>query len=295
MSNPSARGKVARQHRNPSTRQQAAAAWVVARDAKRKVDERSAALLSLTACILAHPDAMRGTLKILSDASEPLPLRLTALQVVQAASFAVVKFNQWRPSYLAALRAASEDPDPELRQRVLGVLAREKDARTQQRLLAGLSEPAKALVPPEKALQLLSYDVHADAYSAARKIVAEPPNEASKHEALRLLAADARSAPLFESLLRDKKEPPEVRQISASALHALSPEKLQSAGRDILMDETENDHVRAVSLTALTQFGKADELGKDEGLLKQAQRLKSEAKSEALKHTANQFLQKYQR
>jgi hypothetical protein len=266
----------------------------VARDAKRKVDERSAALLSLTACILAHPDTMRGTLKILSDASEPLPLRLTALQVVQAASFAVVKFNQWRPSYLAALRAASEDPDPELRQRVLGVLAREKDARTQQRLLAGLSEPAKALVPPEKALQLLSYDVHADAYSAARKIVAEPPNEASKHEALRLLAADARSAPLFESLLRDKKETPEVRQISASALHALSPEKLQSAGRDILMDETENDHVRAVSLTALTQFGKAD-LGKDEGLLKQAQRLKSEAKSEALKHTANQFLQKYQR
>jgi len=30
-----------------------------------------------------------------------------------------------------------------------------------------LQDPAKALVTPKKALQLLSYDVHADAYTAA--------------------------------------------------------------------------------------------------------------------------------
>ncbi len=131
--------------------------------------------------------------------------------------------------YIATLRKVADDPDPELRQRVLGILAREKDGFAQKKLLEGLKNPDKALVPPEKALQLLSYDVHAEAYSAARAIVSKPPNDDARREALRLLAADATSAPLFEKLLRDKNELREIRQISASALHALKPEKLQAA------------------------------------------------------------------
>ena len=73
----------------------------------------------------------------------------------------------------------------------LGILMRDKDGFAQKKLLDGLKDPAKALVPPEKALQLLSYDVHADAYEVARDIVKKPPNDDAKREALRLLAADA--------------------------------------------------------------------------------------------------------
>ena len=112
----------------------------------------------------------------------------------------------------------------ELRQRVLGILAREKDAYAQKKLLEGLRKPEKALLPPEKALQLLSYDVHADAYPVAREIVEHPPNPLAKREALRLLAADAASAPIFEKLVRDKNESVELRQLGAAALHALKPE-----------------------------------------------------------------------
>src|SRR5258705_13591202 len=54
------------------------------------------------------------------------------------------------------------------RQRVLGILMREKDGYAQTKLLEGLKNPGKSLLPPEKALQLLSYDIHAEAYSAAR-------------------------------------------------------------------------------------------------------------------------------
>jgi hypothetical protein len=61
---------------------------------------------------------------------------------------------------------------------VLGILAREKDGFAQQRLLEGLEDPEKALVPPEKAPQLLSYDVHAAAYPMARQIVSRPPSVA---------------------------------------------------------------------------------------------------------------------
>ena len=60
-----------------------------------------------------------------------------------------------RGDYIATLRKVATDPDPELRQRVLGMLMRDKDGFAQKKLLDGLKDPAKALVPPEKALQLL--------------------------------------------------------------------------------------------------------------------------------------------
>ena len=139
----------------------------------------------------------------------------------------MVAFASIRGDYIATLRKVADDPNPELRQRVLGTLMREQDGFAQKKLLDGLKDPAKALVPPEKALQLLSYDVHADAYSARATIVKKPPNDDAKREALRLLAADAKAAPIFEKVLRDKNELRENRQIAASALHSLDPDKLQ--------------------------------------------------------------------
>ena len=104
---------------------------------------------------------LQAMLNVLRNKDEPVEVRLAALQSLQAASFSVVAFESCRGDYIATLRAVAEDPDPELRQRVLGLLAREKDGFAQKKLLEGLKNPDKALVPPEKALQLLSYDVHA--------------------------------------------------------------------------------------------------------------------------------------
>ena len=145
---------------------------------------------------------LQAMLKVLSDQSEPMAVRLAALQSLGAAAFSVSSFASCRADYIATLRKVADDPDPELRQRVLGILMREKDGYAQKKLLEGLKNPAKALLPPEKALQLLSYDIHAEAYSAARDILKKPPNDEAKREALRLLAADAKAAPIFEKVLR---------------------------------------------------------------------------------------------
>jgi hypothetical protein len=237
---------------------------------------------------------LQAMLNVLRNKEEPVEVRLAALQTLQAASFSVIAFEACRGDYIATLREIAEDPDPELRQRVLGILAREQDGFAQKKLLEGLQNPEKALVPPEKALQLLSYDVHAEAYPIAREIVSKPPNTAAKREALRLLAADAASAPVFEKVLRDKDELPEIRQISASALHALKPEKLLSHVREILLDTSEKDEIQALSLTALAQFGDEAKVAKDETLLKRVDRLKGEA-SKKIKESARQFLSKYGR
>lgn len=267
-------------------------AMAVATSERKSVEERVAALAEVPLAICESDENLQALLNVLRNKAEPVEVRLAALQSIQAASFSVVAFESCRSDYIAALRSVADDPDPELRQRVLGILAREKDGFAQKKLLDGLKNPQKALVPPEKALQLLGYDVHAEAYSVAREIVSKPPNAAAKREALRLLAADATAAPLFEKILRDKEESPEIRQISAVVLQSLRPEKLQEHAREILLDTSEQDQIQATSLTALTQFGDAAAVTQDEALLKRVGHLKAEA-SAKIKQGARQFLNKY--
>jgi hypothetical protein len=258
---------------------------------KNTVSQRVAAIAETPSAIFESDSNLQAMLRVLRNQDEPIKVRLAALQAVQAASFSVVAFESCRSDYIAALRAVAQDPDPELRQRALGLLAREKDGFAQKKLLDGLRDPSKALVPPEKALQLLSYDIHAEAYPLARSIVSKAPNETARREALRLLAADAGSAPLFEKILRDKSEPAEMRQISAAALNALKPQKLQAVAREIVLDSSDYDDIQATSLTALTQFG-GEQAASDPALRKRVDRLSGTA-SAKVKQSARRYLEKF--
>jgi poly-D-alanine transfer protein DltD len=135
--------------------------------------------------------------------------------------------------------------------------------------------------------------VHAGAYAAARTILNKPPNDDAKREALRLLAGDAKSTPLLEKVLRDKKELRENRQLAASALHSLNPDKLQAQARKILLDKSDYADIKATSLTALEQFGDDGSLSKDKTLLQSVNRLKNTKISAKYKQTARRFLSKY--
>jgi hypothetical protein len=258
------------------------------------VRRRLAAIAQMPTAVCRDDGSLQALLEVLRDPGQPSTVRLGALQALQAASFAVVAFEGCKGDYVSALRAVATDPDPELRQRVLGILARDNDRYVQKKLLDGLQDPSKALVAPEKALQLLSYDVHAEAYPVARALVANPPNQTVKREALRLLSADAAAAPLFERILRDKKETPEIRRMSASALHALRPEKLQAAARAIVLDDGESEDVVATGLAALTEFGSSKAIEADEPLNARIARMQDRGTG-AVKKTAHRFAAKYEK
>ncbi len=268
------------------------AAMAVATSASKTVQQRVTAFDEVPLAVCETDENLQKTLTVLRDTGEPIEVRLAALQSLQAASFSVVAFEDCRGDYIAALRKVATDPNPELRQRALGVLAREKDGFAQKKLLEGLRQPDKALVPPEKALQLLSYDIHGEAYTAAREIAKAPPSPAAKHQALRLLAADAASAPMFEKVLLDKEELRENRQIAASALHALKPDMLQARAREIVLDTGDYPEIQATSLTALTQFGDEAALAGDQSLLERVQGMKGTAPAK-VKQSARQFLKRY--
>ena len=282
--------KTAKKRAAPMRKPQAA--FALATNAKKPAQERVKAFLEAPLAVCQSDENLQASLNVLRDPKEPIKVRLAALQSLQAASFSVIQFEPCREDYLAALREVVDDKNPELRQRALGILARQKDGYSQKRLLEGLKEPEKALVAPEKALQLLSNDVHAEAYPIARDIVNEPPNPEAKREALRLLSADASSAPVFEKLLRDKNEDREIRQISAAALQTIKPKKFEQQARELLLDDDEYDDIQATALTALTQFGDEKKVAGDEALMKRVDQL-GKGKSAKVKKPARQFLNRY--
>ena len=288
------KAKSAQKSKHPS-KMSASAVFSMAMSPQGTVKQRVAAMPHVALAATESDKNPQALMDVLRNKEEPVQVRLGALQALQAASFSAEGYESWRGDYIATLRAVAEDTDIELRQRVLGILSRVNDGYAQKKLLDGLENPEKALVPPEKALQLLSYDVHADAYSAARKIVSNPPNPDAKREALRLLAADATAAPMFEKLLRDKDESREIRQISASALHSLNPEKLQENAREMLLDKSEYDDIQATSLTALTHFGDDEAIEKDKALLKSVDRLSASKAQTKYKQSARRFLSKYKK
>jgi HEAT repeat protein len=284
--------RAARRGGSPKTTAHRAVA--IAANPRRGVKERTAAAAAAPLAVCESERDFQAMLKVLRNANESVKVRLAALQALQAASFSVLAFEGCRGDYIATLRQVADDPDPELRQRVLGMLMREKDGFAQKKLLEGLHEPDKALVPPEKALQLLGNDVHADVYKVARAIVRKPPNEAARREALRLLAADATAAPLFEKLLLAKDELREIRQIAASALYALRPDRMQKHARDILLDKSDYDDIKATSLAALTQLGD-ETISDDKALMTSVDRFSMGKTPVKYKQTARRFLSRYGR
>jgi hypothetical protein len=267
----------------------------VATNERGVLKERVAALAEAPLAVTETDKNLQAILGVLRNEDEPVEVRLAAMDSLATAAFSVVAFESCRSDYIAALREVALDPNPQIRESALGLLAGEKDGFAQKKLLEGLKDPEKALIPPEKALQLLSYDVHAESYSVARDIVANPPSAVAKQEALRLLAADAASAPFFEKVLRDKDEMRENRQIAASALHALNPDKFQTHARQMLLDKTEYEDIQATSLTALSQFGDDETVAKDSALLNSVDRMSEKAASPKYKKSARQFLTKHGR
>jgi hypothetical protein len=266
----------------------------VAIGAKQAPKQRIAAMTQAPLAVCESDTNLQSVLSLLKDTNEPAEVRLAAMDTLATAAFSVVAFEPCRNDYIAALREVSQDPDPKIRDSALGLLVGEKDAYAQKKLVEGLKKPEKALVPPEKALQFLGSDIHAESYAVARDIVNKPPSEVAKREALRLLSADATAAPLFEKLLRDKNELREIRQLSASALHAINPEKLQTHAREMLLDDSDYDDIRATSLAAVKQFGDQESVTKDTELMKHVDRM-SKKSTPKYKKSAKQFLEKYGR
>jgi HEAT repeat protein len=266
---------------------------VLAKDAD--VDLRVAAVHALDIEVGKRHDMIDLMIGRLTDDAEPSAVRLAALQVLQQSTFSAATFNPKRPEYLAALRTVIGDPDVSLREQALEILAQEKDEYAQRRLLESLKYPSQALVPPEKAIQLLGYDIHAEHYPILRKTVQDPPSPEAKREAVRMLGSDPVSKELLTGILMDKNERREVRNASASALQSLAPGEFEERAREIAFAQDEYPDIRATAINALTLFADQDALDQDAELVGRVEQLREEAPSDEVERSAERFLRRRRR
>jgi hypothetical protein len=269
------------------------AAIAVLRDDEADEPLRSAALQVISGAVDERPELIDTLLEVLRDAARPADVRIAVLDVLQQISFLMAAFPAKRPDYLAALRSIIDDLDAQLRQRAAGILAREKDEYVQRRLIDGLEGRSEALVPTEKAIQYLGYDIHAEYFPLLRRITENPPNPTARTEAVRLLAADPSSTDLLATILSNKDENPDVRRISAIGLQSAAPGRFEEQARRIVLDDDEDDQLQAMSITALTHFANPEALSRDDELTGRIQQLRTESPSQEVKQATAGYLSKH--
>jgi hypothetical protein len=81
--------------------------------------------------------------------------------------------------------------------------------------------------------------------------------------------------------------------MSASALHALNPDRLQRWANRAVLDTAEDSDIVATGLTALTQFGDARAISANKELRKRVGQLQQQAPAK-VKQLARRFARKYE-
>ena len=251
---------------------------------------RASALRAIGRDMGNREESIDTLLDLLKDQTQPREVRLGALKVLQMLAFISPLFLSKRPEFLAALRSIVEDADAAVRQAVIEVLALEKDEYVQRRLNEGLDDPSRALVSPEKAIQLLGQDVHAELYPRLREMIQNPPSPAAREEAVRLLAGDPESRELLVNLMSDKEEGLGIRSLSAAALQSVDPLEFTEQAKKIVLDDAEEEELRITGLTGLTHFEDRPSWAPDREFIEGLERLKSESASEPLKEAVDRYL-----
>ena len=123
-----------------------------------------------------------------------------------------------------------------------------KDESTQALLQKGLGDPSSAIVEPQVAVRLLSYDIHAVNFEKLKSMLPLTDRE-TKRAIARLLSSDPNSK---DDLLRwasDQSEDAEVRSICIAGLSSLAPNEYKDLAEKIVLDEGESDEIRAACLS----------------------------------------------
>ncbi len=268
-------------------------ALTVFRDPNEDPAIRASALQGLINYATGNEEFIDELIGLLNTETAATELKEATLSVLHANTFSSSLLTTKRPDYMNALKNLVEsDAAKKLQLRATEYLAIEKDEYIQRKLLSGLENPEESFVKPEIAIQLLSYDLHADHYPTLRKIAEASPNKKARKEALRNLAADQESASLLEKILNDKDEDEEIRHVSAVGLQSMEPDVLQNSLKGILTDNTENPILQAALLNTLNYSDNTELIDEDEDFQEKLEHITQETRSRNLKKTYKSYVAK---
>lgn len=261
----------------------------VLKDEKNPVGLRSLAMHRLTNAMAHREDLMTYAIKKIGDTSAPPDLRKACWNAVIANSFSSPYFMAKQPELNAALKGIAEDKHYEMRERAISYLAQNKDEYIHRKLIDGIKDPAKALVSEEKAINLLGYDIHAGIYPVLKNVIEKSSNSDARVEAIHLIGNDPGSKELLTKVFNNKRERYDVRAGCATALKTYHPDEYVKVAKTCVLDEKENDNIRAVCLNGLAHSGNANAY-KDAKLMKRVKELHKDDSVPGLQSASQHYL-----
>jgi hypothetical protein len=170
------------------------AALAIAGNAERKAADRVKAIESTEAVSYEIAD-LDSLAALVVDTKAAASVRRAALHQLLLAQFANPMFSKWRRKFISALVKLMDDPTPEFAEAALGQLVKLKVPAAQTKLLSILRSSDKTPISAAKALQLLRYDVHADAYPIARELAVDAKTDAASPSASQIAVLPSGSPP----------------------------------------------------------------------------------------------------
>ena len=244
---------------------------------------RALALEGLIHQVGQEETLMDEVIGLIDDQEIAVELRAAAISVLQACSFSSPIFPSRRPAYYNALKSVIDDQDVGLKTTAMEYLSLAGDEYMQRRLLECLEDAKSQLIQPELAIQLLSYDLHADHFPVLRKIAKDPPNPESKKEALRNLAADSESKDLLVEVMKDLSEDPQLRHLCTVALQQQSPDETMAYAKKVILSTEEDEMLKTAMLNTLINTTPRALLKQDLAFYEQLKKVEGENKSNAFK------------
>jgi len=223
----------------------------ILKDDKADPGLRVLALYKLAHAIASDKNLILYVLRLLKNKNLPGDIRKAAFSCIQSIRFSSPVIASVQTQITDIFKGLVEDKNQKIREDVISYLAQEKDEYVQRKLLEGIHEPAKALLPEEKAIHLLGYDIHAGIYPILRNIVEKSSNNYSRMEAIHILGSEPDAKDLLLKVYNNKKERYGVRKNSLMALKTYHPEEFNRVATSTAVDDQENPNIRAISINAL--------------------------------------------
>ncbi|MEX2697074.1 hypothetical protein [Rhizobium mongolense] len=230
---------------------------------------------------------VRALLGMLGDTILETPVRMAAFSQLGAAEFRSARFAPFHADYIALLRRLAVDTDKQIRQAALERLALTNDAEAQKLLREGLQKVRKPLVPDAKAVQLLAADDHSGALQIFRELAVSGKGK-TREQALRALAADKQSVPLFQEIATNKDEAGPLREIAVVNLKGTAPASFAEVARRVALDPDNSDRLRATAVSALAHAQGTGQTVSDP-LRQELNALHGATQSRALKSSIRRF------
>lgn len=226
-------------------------ALATVRDESAPLDDRLEAARTVNLQAYGSAEAIDALLAILADEDAPPELRRMAIAGVEVLKMSSKELMERQADLTATLKNTMESRDDELRNRSIRLLAADRDADVQRRLIDGLRNESVAITSARRSVELLGYDPKAGHYDVLREVADTHDDPEVRREAIRQLSSDAESREMLERVVRNKAELAAVRDTSAAALQAVAPEEFERVAHEIVTDDSDYDDIKASVLSKL--------------------------------------------